>query len=320
MDPSSPDTASPPDDLQVATVTSLPRTTSKRAAVLPRNKTSLGVDGLMVAWGLPLLGWQVLFFLVPLVLLILMSFWTVQNYELIPRYTFTNWTDFLSTSYLLAGYLRTVEYATVASVVAILVAFPFAYALAFKVSSSTRRLAMSLLITPFFTSYLVRSYSWQVILANNGLLNALLGSVGLPHMQLLNTPPATLIGYLTYVFPLVTLLLLVGLTNVDRTLIEAANNLGAGRIRTVFTVVIPASRVGLAFSGVFAFILSFGDFVAPSLLGGGNPPTLSILIIDTVKSASNWPEASVIALVMVLTLMFVLFAGFRLAFPSAHQR
>ena len=285
------------------------------AAPPPQERRRLRPTVFALTWGLPLLAWQAVFFLAPLVFLILMSFWIVRNYQLRADYTTSNWTEIFTTDYFWTGYQRTLWYALIAAVVAVALAFPFAYALAFKFGASGRRFALFLLITPFFTSYLVRTYSWQTILADNGLVNNLLRRIGLGEADLLHTLLATQIGYMTLVFPLVTLLLLASLVNVDRNLVEAANNLGAGRLRTVFTVVVPAARVGIVFGWAFAFILAFGDFVAPALLGGGNPPTLSILIIDTVKSASNWPQASVIALSMVVTLMVIMFASFRLAFP-----
>ena len=243
----------------------------------------------------------------------------VENFQLSMQFTLKNWTDFFSIPYFRVGYLRTFGLAAFTSVLAVALAFPLAYTMAFKVSERTRRIAIALLITPFFTSYLVRSYSWQIILANNGLVNTALSYLGFQPLALLNTPIATIIGYLTYVIPLVTLLLLVSFTSIDPDLIEAAWNLGAGRIRSVFQVVVPASRVGLILSVAIAFILSFGDFIAPTVLGGGNPPTLSILISDTVKSASNWPGASVIALVMMVTLMVIAVIAFGFAFPGRRK-
>ena len=91
------------------------------------------------------------------------------------------------------------------------------------------------------------------------------------------------------------------LANVDRNLIEAAHNLGCGRVRTVFTVIVPLAKVGLIIGAVFCFILSFGDFVSPYYLGGSRPPTLSILIIDTTKSGQQWPRAAVVAITMIVT-------------------
>jgi spermidine/putrescine transport system permease protein len=277
------------------------------------------LNGFALFWGLPLILWQSIFFVVPVLFLILMTFWSVENFQLTADYTTWNWVEIFSRDYFRTTYVRTFILAAVAALSATILAFPFAYGLAFKVSVATRRFALFLLITPFFTSYLVRSYSWQIILADNGLINAVLQTVGVGSIAMLHTPFATIVGYLTFFFPLVTLLQLYSLVNVDRDLIEAANNLGSGRIRTVFEVVIPSAKIGLIFSAAFAFILAFGDFIAPALLGGGKIPTLSITIIDTVKSASNWPQASVVALVMVVTLIIVTFAAFRVAFPPRKE-
>jgi spermidine/putrescine transport system permease protein len=277
------------------------------------------LNGFALFWGLPLILWQSLFFVVPVLFLILMTFWSVKNFQLTADYTTANWVEIFSTDYFRTTYFMTFLFAAVAALSATILAFPFSYALAFKVSPAARRFALFLLITPFFTSYLVRSYSWQIVLADNGLINTALQTIGAGPIQMLQTPFATLVGYLTLFFPLVTLLQLYSLVNVDRDLIEAANNLGSGRVRTVFEVVIPSARIGLAFSAAFAFILAFGDFIAPSLLGGGKIPTLSITIIDTVKSGANWPQASVIALIMVVTLVVVTFAAFRIAFPPRKE-
>src|ERR1700730_1133990 len=177
-------------------------------------------------WGLPLLIWQCLFFIVPLVLLVTMSFWSVRNFRLSPELTLKNWNRLFSENYFYIIYLRTLSYSLLASLLSSALAFPCSYTLAYKVSGRTRRLVIFLLITPFFTSYLVRIYSWQVILSDNGLINSVLSSAGLIHIRLLNTAVATMVGYLTLSFPLTILLQLAGLTRVDQDLIRAAHNLG----------------------------------------------------------------------------------------------
>ena len=152
-------------------------------------------------WGLPLLIWQGLFFIVPLVLLVTMSFWSVKNFRLSPEFTLKNWNRVFSESYFYSIYLRTLGYSLVAALLSSALAFPCSYTLAYKVNERTRRLVIFLLITPFFTSYLVRIYSWQVILSDNGLINSLL-SLGSIHLRLLNTAVATMLGYLTLFFRL----------------------------------------------------------------------------------------------------------------------
>ena len=260
-------------------------------------------------WRLPLLIWQGLFFLGPLVLMVAMSFWLVRNYRMEPAFVFDNWDRMLGRDYFWNAYWVTLWRATLAAVLATLIAFPAAFALAFRVSETTRRWAVFFLIVPFFTSYLVRVYAWQVLLAESGPLNAIIGGLGLGPFTMLNSGFGAMVGYLTLVLPLVVILQTFSLAAIDRNLIEAARNLGASPRATLTQVILPAAKVGLIVGAVFAFILSFGDFVSPFYLGGSKPPTLSILIIDTTKSGQQWPRAAVVAIMMIVTLFTVAFAA-----------
>lgn len=129
----------------------------------------------------------------------------------------------------------------------------------------------------------------------------------------------TIIGYLTLTLPLVIILQTLSMANIDRALIEAAWNLGCGRLRTVFTVILPAAKVGMIVGALFCFMLSFGDFVSPYYLGGSKPPTLSILIIDTTKSGQQWPRAAVVAITMIVTLFIIAFAAVTLAYRKPRS-
>gem|GEM_PF-155610 len=131
-----------------------------------------------------------------------------------------------------------------------------------------------MLIIPFFSSYLVRPFSWYVILAESGVVNAALGYLGLVPFKMLNTHFGTLMGYLTLTLPLAVILQTVSMANIDRTLVEAARNLGCKPFATVWRVVVPLASTGLIVAMLFCFILSFGDFVAPFYLGGSQEPTL----------------------------------------------
>ena len=277
-------------------------------------------DGYALFWGLPLALWQGIFFLAPLAFLVVMTFWTVKSFRLEPAFETANWINMWSKGYVVDTYLRTLGYGLLAAVVCSLLAFPAAYALAFKVSPATRRLGVFLLITPFFTSYVVRVYSWQAVISDNGILNTVFGFLGFGPVEMLNTLFGTVVGYLTLCLPLVILLQLFSLANVDRSLIEAAHNLGCGRFRTVFVVIIPSAKVGLILAATFTFILCFGDFVSPVSLGGSKPPTLSILIVDTVKQGNHWPRAAVVAVTMVATLIVVAFTALYFAYVHGRAR
>ena len=269
-----------------------------------------------LTFSLPLLIWQLLFFVFPLAFLVALSFWTVKNFAMKPDFDTINWVTMFTRKVFWQAYGTTFALAAAASVLTSVLAFPCSYAIAFKLSDTARRWLVFLMVIPFFTSYLVRVYSWQIFLSDAGIINVLLGQIGLGPYSMLNSIGATMIGYLTLSFPLVVLLQLFSLVFIDRTLIEAAHNMRCGRLRTVFAVVIPSGRVGLVIAALFCFILSFGDFVSPIYLGGGDPTTLSILITDTTKSGQQWPRAAVIALTMIATLMVVAFAAVKFAYKG----
>ncbi|WP_018000972.1 ABC transporter permease [Paracoccus sp. N5] len=269
-----------------------------------------------LTFSLPLLIWQLLFFVFPLVFLVALSFWTVRNFRLEAGFDTVNWVTMFGRPVFWQAYGTTLAMAAAAAALTSALAFPCAYAIAFKLSPKAQRWAVFLMVIPFFTSYLVRVYSWQVFLSDAGIINVMLGWLGLGPFGLLNTIGATMVGYLTLSFPLVVLLQLFSLAFIDRTLIEAAHNMRCGRLRTVFAVVIPSARVGLVIAALFSFILCFGDFVSPIYLGGGDPTTLSILITDTTKSGQQWPRAAVIALTMIATLMVAAFLAVRFAYKG----
>jgi len=277
-----------------------------------RSARRVNIFGLSFA--LPIVIWQLVFFIFPLLFLIALSFWLVKNYRMVPAFETVNWVKMMTRGYFWDAYGFTLVMALVSTIVNSLIAFPCAFALAFKVSENVRRWAIFLLIIPFFTSYLVRVYSWQIFLGNEGVINGFFGQFGIGPWQMLNTPFGTLVGYMTLCLPLVVVLQLFSLANVDKNLIEAAWNLGCSRLATVFKVIIPSARVGLIIAATFCFILSFGDFVSPYYLGGSKPPTLSILIIDTTKSGQQWPRAAVVAITMIVTLLVIAFSAVTLAY------
>ena len=267
-----------------------------------------------LTWRLPVIFWQLLFFVGPLLFTIAMTFFLVKNYRMVEAFEMKNWIKMLSRGYFWDSYLFTFGMATLSTVTASLLAFPAAFGLAFKVSASTRRWIIFLLIIPFFTSYLVRTFSWFVILSQSGVVNNLLQYLGLGPFSMLNTKFGTIVGYMTLTLPLVVILQTLSMASIDRNLIEAAQNLGASSFNVIVRIIIPSAKVGLIIGAVFCFILSFGDFVAPYYLGGSKPPTLPILIIDTTKSGQQWPRAAVVAVVMMVTLMTVAFTAIKLAY------
>lgn len=272
------------------------------------------LDLYALTWRLPIILWQFVFFVGPVVFMIAISFFVVKNYRMTEAFEFVNWQKMLTRGYFWDSYWYTLFIASLSASVAMIVAFPAAWALAFRASDGVRRWAVFLLIIPFFTSYLVRTFSWYVILAESGVLNAMLGYIGLGPFKMLNTHFGTVVGYLTLTLPLAVILQTVTMASIDKTLIEAARNLGCKPLATIWRVVIPLSKTGMIIAALFCFILAFGDFVAPFYLGGSQEPTLPILILDTTKSGQQWPRAAVVAIMMMVTLFTIAFAAIALAY------
>ena len=278
------------------------------------------IDIYAMTWRLPIIVWQVLFFIGPVIFMIAMSFFLVKNYRMTEAFEFVNWSKMFSKNYFWDSYFYTIIIASLSTILGMGLAFPASFALAFKANEKLRRWAIFFLIIPFFTSYLVRTFSWFVILSENGVVNALLGYIGLGPYTMLNTNFGTLVGYMTLTLPLVVILQTITMANIDKTLIEAARNLGCRPLSTIWRIIIPLSKTGLIVAAIFCFILSFGDFVAPFYLGGSQEPTLPILILDTTKSGQQWPRAAVVAIVMMVTLFAVAFSGIALAYRKKAIR
>ena len=280
----------------------------------PERQRSFGGKAFAIAWRVPLIAWQTAFFIGPLLFMIVISFFLVKNYRMIEAFEFVNWLKMLQRATFWDSFGYTLILASLSTALVSLIAFPASYGLAFKISSGGRRWAIFLLIVPFFTSYLVRIFSWYVVLAEAGPLNAVIGFIGLGPYTMLNTAFGTVVGYMTLTLPLVVILQTFSLSNIDKRCIEAAQNLGCGIMRMIPEVILPMAKTGLIVAALFCFILSFGDFVSPYYLGGSKPPTLPILIIDTTKSGQQWPRAAVVAVMMMLTLFSVAFGAILYAY------
>lgn len=255
--------------------------------------------------GAPMGLWQTLFFAAPVAFMVVMTFWSVRNFQLSPDLSLQSWQAMLGADYFWSAFGRSLLGAGLAAVIVSVLAFPCALYLGLKAGPRTRLLGACLIMAPFFTSFLVRAYTWRTMLGEQGPVNALLGWFGLGPYQMVNNLFGSVIGYLTLVMPLVLVLQLFSLAAVDRRLIEAAQNLGCSPFATIWRVIIPAAKNGLILAAAFSFVLAFGDLISPQVLGGSNPPTLSILVVDQVRGGLQWPRAAVIAVVMVTTLVAV---------------
>jgi spermidine/putrescine transport system permease protein len=251
--------------------------------------------------------WQLVFYMAALSLLVAISFWTLENYQLVPVWTTENYRQIAARPFFWAGLWASFLLALTAGSLAVVFALPAAVALAFHVTGRARTFLLFALLLPFFSNYVVRMFAWQLWLNDNGLLAGLLRWLGLLRgpLYLIYTTPAVLVGLLSVLVPIAALAIFLSLARLDPTLPQAARNLGASPWQVFWHVHLPFALPGMLVGFLFCFILAFGDFVCPSILGGNQVSVVSTLIKDRIK-INDWPAAAALGSVMALLLLSVL--------------
>lgn len=262
-------------------------------------------------------GWLLLFFLLPFLIVFKISFAEAQIS--IPPYSellsyaeqqlslllnVGNYQYLVEDNLYATSYLQSIRVALVSTVICLLVGFPIAWAIVHS-KPSTRNVMLMLIILPSWTSFLIRVYAWIGILKNNGLLNNVLLSVGVidEPLRILHTDVAVYIGIVYTYLPFMVLPLYTALMRVDYSLIEAASDLGAKPVTTLFQVLIPLTRAGIIAGSMLVFIPAVGEFVIPELLGGPDTVLIGKVLWQEFFNNRDWPVASAVAIVMLLILM-----------------
>lgn len=196
--------------------------------------------------------------------------------------------------------------AAVATVLALLIGYPTAYAIT-RLPERWRTVALVLVVVPFWTNFLIRMYAWIVLLNTQGIVNDVLVGLGLTEERftLLYTPGAVVVGLVYAYLPLMVLPLYAAIERVDPEQLEASANLGATRFRTFWSVLLPLTLPGAITGSILVFVPSLGNFVVPELLGGGKTVMVGNLIRDQFLKVQDWPFGSVLAFVVVLALLLL---------------
>ena len=217
-----------------------------------------------------------------------------------PKFTVTHYAHFFKVSAYLSILINTFKMSISVTVICLLLGYPVAYLLS-TTSSRTRNLLMVMIVLPFFTAILVRTYAWMVILGRNGILNQLLISWGFisSPLKLMHNLLGVYVGMVQILLPFMILPLYSVMVGIDRGLMKAAENLGANPFRVFFHVFLPLSLPGVGGGSLLVFILALGFFITPSLLGGVSDVMISMLIENHVSNLLNWGFASAIAVVLL---------------------
>jgi putrescine transport system permease protein len=202
------------------------------------------------------------------------------------------------------AYLSSLKIAAVSTVLTLLVGYPVAYAMA-RAPAEWRPTLLMLVILPFWTSFLIRVYSWMGILSTEGVLNQLLLAIGVisEPLTILNTNWAVYIGIIYTYLPFMILPIYSALEKLDESLLEAAEDLGCSRTAAFWLVTIPLSRNGIIAGCFLVFIPTIGEFVIPSLLGGSDTLMIGKILWEEFFSNRDWPVASAVAVVLLLILI-----------------
>jgi spermidine/putrescine transport system permease protein len=224
----------------------------------------------------------------------------------------SNYAQFATNESYWRAVVASLEVTVVVTLASVVLAYPFAWFLAEIVPERWQRLALMLAVLPFWTSYVVRSYSWLLVLAENGVVNkALVGSGLLAEpVQIANTRFATVTGFVHFFVMLLTLTIFANLKQLSPSYRKAAADLGANGIRTFVYVVLPLTLPGIMVGAFLTFVLAIGDYVTPQILGGNNELLMPQLIMLQIGRRGDFPLASALALILmaVVTLGYFAFA------------
>ncbi len=205
---------------------------------------------------------------------------------------------------------RSLGYALLTTVICLAVGYPFAYHLATR-SPRVRAVLLVLVMLPFWSNFLVRTYAWRVLLGSDGPFVSTLEALGLPEVRLLFTPFAIVLGLVYGFLPFMVLPLYASIERIDHTLIEAARDLHASGWHAFREVTLPLSRPGIIAGSVLVFIPSFGAYVTPELLGGSRTTMVGSYVVRQFLSARDWPFGSALSVAILAVMLLATTLYFR---------
>jgi spermidine/putrescine transport system permease protein len=256
----------------------------------------------------PMAFWMLAFFLVPLILIILYSFGTQSVYQTGVSLSFnTEWyRQLLTDPSSRKAAMLTMQMVLANTIGCLVLGYPLAYFISVK-SGKRKTLFVLLIMLPFWTSFLVRTYAWITILNNNGLLNGWMKSLGLieePVAMLYTTSAVYLVLIYDYL-PFMVLPLFVGIEKIHKSLYEASKDLGAGKWTTLRRVTLPLSMPGIFAGCMLVAIPTTGEFVVPQIIGGGKVVLWGWLIYQAFTAGRNWPLGAALSNVLLLFMLIV---------------
>jgi spermidine/putrescine transport system permease protein len=248
----------------------------------------------------PAILFTLLFFVLPFIGMGLASL-TAKG---IPFPTLSNYAQFFNNWAYFQGLVNSLEITAIVTIASILVAYPFAWVLAFVVPERWQRVALLLAVLPFWTSYVVRSYSWLLVLAEKGIVNDAMLWLGLTDapVQLANSRFATVTGFVHFFVMLLTLTIYANLKQLSPNYQKAAADLGASPLRVFWHVILPLTLPGIMVGAFLTFVLAIGDYVTPQILGGNKELVLPQVIMMQFQRRNDIPLSSALSIILMLVI------------------
>ncbi len=255
-----------------------------------------------------------IFLLIPIVTIVVVSFWDYDFARIIPSFILTNYQESLSSPVTWKIYFNTLRYAVIVWAVTVLVGFAVAYFLAFHVRTAGMQILLFLVCTvPFLTSNVIRMISWIPFLGRNGLLNSALIKLGIVHEPLeflLFSDFAVVLAMVhLYVLFMVTPIFNT-LMRIDRSLVEAAKDAGASGWQTLVNVIIPLAKPGIAIGSIFVVTLVMGEFATVRFMSGGQSASVALMMANQI-SLLQYPAAAANAVILLITVLLIVAAILR---------
>lgn len=263
----------------------------------------------------PLLLTLVAFLIFPIAVILLVSFWDYDSYQLIPSFIWDNYQFMLTSKVTWAAYAKTLYYAVVTWGICLVLGFFIAYYLAFHIRSRLLQNLLFLLCTvPFFTSNIIRMISWIPLLGRNGLVNQGLQQMGLiqqPIEGLLYSDFSVILAFVHLNVLFMIIPVFNSMSRIDRRLLEASYDNGASSLATLWHVVLPLCKTGLTIGSVFVVTLVMGDFITVKMMSGGLSASVGVLIQNEI-GLLQYPAAAADAVILLLTVLILLSLLFRM--------
>ncbi len=261
----------------------------------------------------PALIFSLLFFVTPFLVMFAVGFWQRLRGRLEATWTLANYEKFFARDYLVDALFNSVEVTVTTTAISVLVAYPLAYILAYRVPVRWQKVMLILAILPFWTAYVVRSYSWLLVLSDNGIINASLLSIGVidEPLTLAYTRGATILGFVHFFTMLLTLTIYANLIQIPLSYRHAAADLGASALQVFLKITLPLSIPGVAVGAFLTFVITIGDYITPQILGGNTEVLIPQAIMLQIARAANFPMASVMSVTLMIVVTGVYLAAAR---------